>query len=388
MNGISTLNEVNGMSAMRILQMGPYPPPHGGVQTNLVAIRQYLRKQNIPCAVINTTRHRKPEADEVYYPKSPLQVIRLLARLKYTIIHLHLGGTVPMRVLGLAMLCCLMPRTRAVLTFHSGGYPESEEGRTAHPRTVRGFVFRQFSRIIGVNHELVKLFERFGVSQNKLRLIQPHAISAQTPAGELSQELRQFFDSHERVLTTVGLLEPEYDLSLQIDALARVRERFPNAGLVIIGSGSLEEDLRKQIESKPYRDHILLCGDVPHAVTLRAIAESDLFLRTTLYDGDSVSVREALHLRIPVIATDNCMRPDGVHLIPASNIDALNEAITLQLSQSTSRRCEANDHAGEKEEPLEREENLEAVLNIYRELMHEMGDKQVKARRVSLRRSL
>jgi glycosyltransferase involved in cell wall biosynthesis len=281
-----------------------------------------------------------------------------------------------------------MPRTRTVLTFHSGGYPESEEGRTARPRTLRGFVFRRFNRIIGVNQELVKLFERFGVSQSKLRLIQPHAVYTQTPADALSPALQRFFDSHERVLTTVGLLEPEYDLALQVESLGLVRERFPNAGLVIIGSGSLEEGLRKQIAGKPYRDHVLLCGDVPHPVTLRAIAESDLFLRTTLYDGDSVSVREALHLRIPVIATDNCMRPGGVHLIPSSNIEALGEAITQRLSQSNSRHTEANDRTCEKEESPEREENLEAVLNIYRELMREMGEKQIKMRKVTLRRSL
>lgn len=373
------------MTAMRILQMGPYPPPHGGVQTNLVAIRRYLRNRNIPCAVINTTRHRKPETDEVYYPKSPFQVVRLLARLRYDIIHLHLGGTVPLRVLGLAMLCCVMPRTRTVLTFHSGGYPESEEGRTARPRTLRGFVFRQFNRVIGVNQELVTLFLRFGVSPEKLRLIQPHALSVQMPAGELSPELQRFFDSHETILVTVGLLEPEYDLSLQIDALGKIRERFANVGLVIIGSGSLEQDLRKQIESKPYREDVLLCGDVPHAVTLRAIAESDLFLRTTLYDGDSVSVREALHLRIPVIATDNCMRPGGVHLIPASNIEALGQAIERQLSQSISSRREADERACEKEAP-EKEENLEAVLDIYQELMRDMSGKQVRARKASFSR--
>jgi glycosyltransferase involved in cell wall biosynthesis len=347
--------------------MGPYPPPHGGVQTNLVAIRQYLLKRNIPCAVINTTRHRKPEADEIYYPKSALQVIRLMVRLRYTIIHLHLGGTVPLRVLALAIVCCLMPRTKTVLTFHSGGYPESEEGRKATPRSLRGFVFRQFNRIIGVNQELVDLFHKFGVSRERLRLIQPHALPTQAPADALSPELQPFFDSHEMVLTTVGLLEPEYDLSLQIETLGLVRERYPNAGLVIIGSGSLEQDLRKQIESTPYSEHILLCGDVPHAVTLRAIAESKLFLRTTLYDGDSVSVREALHLGIPVIATDNCMRPAGVHLIPVSNAGALAETIENQLGQTNSAREVAIDR------PCEKEENLEAVLDIYRELMRGMS---------------
>jgi len=53
---------------MRVLQLGPYPPPHGGVQSNLVAIRTFLRLHHVPCAVINITRHRKPDSDEVYYP--------------------------------------------------------------------------------------------------------------------------------------------------------------------------------------------------------------------------------------------------------------------------------------------------------------------------------
>ena len=66
---------------------------------------------------------------------------------------------------------------------------------------------------------------------------------------------------------------------------------------------------------------------MPHAVTLRATLESDVVLRTTLYDGDSVSVREALYIGTPVIATDNGMRPEGVHLIPPSDAGRLRDAV-------------------------------------------------------------
>ena len=40
----------------------------------------------VPCAVINITRHRKPDADEVYYPKDAFQLLRLLARLPYDVL--------------------------------------------------------------------------------------------------------------------------------------------------------------------------------------------------------------------------------------------------------------------------------------------------------------
>jgi glycosyltransferase involved in cell wall biosynthesis len=157
-------------------------------------------------------------------------------------------------------------------------------------------------------------------------------------------------------------LEPEYDLPLQIEVLGLIKERFPNAGLVIVGSGSLEEELRQRIRATPYAKDILLCGDVPHEVTLRAIADSDVFLRTTLYDGDSISVREALHMGVPVIATDNGMRPEGIHLIPSRDLAALHRAIEERLSAGHSRQ---DQQAGD-------EQNLEAVLEVYRELMHEI----------------
>src|ERR1700758_2571534 len=117
---------------MRVLQLGPYPPPHGGVQTNLVAIRSFLRQHGIACAVINITRHRKPDADEVYYPKGPFQLLQLLARLQYDVIHLHIGGMLSRRLLSLA-LACTAPRAKSVMTFHSGGFPSTPEGQALQP---------------------------------------------------------------------------------------------------------------------------------------------------------------------------------------------------------------------------------------------------------------
>src|SRR6266498_2522257 len=163
---------------MRVLQLGPYPPPHGGVQTNLVAIRRFLLSRGIPCAVINLTRYRREDGDEIYYPKSPLEVLRLLTRLQYDIIHLHFGGNLSPRLMILALACCLMPRIKTVLTFHSGGYPLSKAGKSATPLTFRGFVLRRFDRVISVNQELEKLFRRFGVPAGRIRLIYPHAISS------------------------------------------------------------------------------------------------------------------------------------------------------------------------------------------------------------------
>jgi len=95
---------------------------------------------------------------------------------------------------------------------------------------------------------------------------------------------------------------------------------------------------------------------MPHAVTLRAIVECDLLLRTTLYDGDSVSVREALYLGTPVIATDTGMRPEGVHLIPPSDAGRLRDAVCDLISRGGGRR---HPPAGDGQE------NIRAVVQFY-----------------------
>src|SRR6267142_927258 len=114
---------------MRVLQLGPYPPPEGGVQTNLVGIRTLLREQGHWCGVINLTRHRRPEGDDIYYPKNALETLQLLLNLRSDIIHIHIGGNLSRRLVALSAICCAMPHAKSVLTFHSGGYPGSKGGR-------------------------------------------------------------------------------------------------------------------------------------------------------------------------------------------------------------------------------------------------------------------
>jgi glycosyltransferase involved in cell wall biosynthesis len=353
---------------LRVLLLGPYPPPWGGVQTTVVALREYLRRGGIPCAAINLTRHRRPEADGIYYPETALGVVRLLLRLRYEIIHLHIGGDLSTRLVWLALFCSVLPWAKTVLTFHSGGYPTSPQGRRARPRTLRGFALRRFDRLIAVNEQLVDLFRRFGCRANSIRLIPPHAVPVESlqslSTAEVPQHIEHFAARHRPLLVSVSGLEPEYDVPLQLDALRMVRGQHPEAGLVVVGSGSRAEELHRQVAALAYGGHVLLAGDVPHAATLAIVRRSDVALRTTWYDGDAISVREALWLETPIIATDNGMRPDGVRLVPIADAPALASAIIDELGRRRERRA-----AGAQRTDEEGQRNLEATLALYRELL-------------------
>ena len=343
---------------MKVAQLGSYPPPQGGVQTNLVAIREFLEQTGHSCVAVNLTRFRG-NAPGVYYPATAAELVRLLPRLPVDLLHLHFGGHLAPRLLGLALFCTMLPGRKTVLTFHSGGYPSSPAGKTAGWWTLRGFIFRRLDGLIAVNAEIATLYRKFGVRAERIRTILPFSITPPKPSDPLPERLRAFTANHRPVLLSVGGLEPEYDLPLQIDTLADILPRFPDARLVIAGSGSQEPEIRRRIASKPYADHILLYGDLPREATLRAMLDADVVLRTTHYDGDAISVREALYLGAPVIATDNGMRPAGVRLFPIGDRAGLRDALLEVFSK------------GRKREPVagDGQENLRAVVQFYEEIL-------------------
>src|ERR1035437_5074764 len=190
---------------MRVVQLGPYPPPHGGVQTTRVAIRDYLRRHGHTCDAINLTRFRREDADGVYYPVGAAALMSLLWRLPADIVHLHFGGDLTPRLLGLALFCTLLPGRKTVLTLHSGGYPGSPAGRTAAPGTLRGFVLRRLDGLIGVNPQIAGLFRKFGVPAERIRTILPFVVQPPDRSLPLPERLAAFLGAHGPVLLTVGL---------------------------------------------------------------------------------------------------------------------------------------------------------------------------------------
>lgn len=311
--------------------------------------------------MLNLTRHRQADADDMYFPASSAEVMRVLRSLGPDIVHVHMGGSLFLKHAALFLFLSTLRGTRSVFTFHSGGFPESPEGLAARPASVRGFALRQLDAVIGVNRKLVETFARYGVRRERLHLIEPHAnLDAQAVRGTpLREDIAEFAAAHDPLLVTVGLLEPEYGLDVQLAALPAIRAAHPRAGLLIIGSGSLHAELRAAIDAHPHRDDILLCGDVQRPVTLATIARATVLLRTTHYDGDAISVREALALGTPVLATDNGMRPDGVRLLPSLDAGALAAHVTRTLSEQA---VPASPGLAPSADPMPR------ILDLYRQL--------------------
>ncbi len=344
---------------LHILQLGPYPPPEGGVSRNMLAIRDAALRQGHNCTIIATAKSsRQDGAENVHHPGSAIALLRLLASLKYDAVHLHVGGDISGRVMALALAVSTFGRGRCVLTVHSGAFPQSKAAKEANPSSIRGFIFRGFSRIIAVNEPIANVFRRYGVTDEKVSVILPYALASPDPAVPLDANLVEFAEKHSPLLLSVGGLEKDYEPLFQIASMKAIRRKFPNAGLLLAGDGSMRREVDAAVAESGCGDDILVAGNVPHEQTLHLMDRADVLLRTTLFDGDAISVREALHLGTPVIATDNGMRPDGVELIKVGDEAGLVSKLVKVIARGKHEAAPQN-----SENP-----NIDAVLAIYQEI--------------------
>ncbi|MGV3709184.1 MAG: glycosyltransferase family 4 protein [Gemmatimonas sp.] len=346
---------------LHVCLIGPVPPPWGGVETHMMGLRDYLRKQGARCSVVNVTRHRQPDHDDLYFPDSAKGVLKTINALNPDVVHIHFGGSLFARQAALFIVLSLRPRTKNVFTFHSGGFPSSPEGLAATPMSLRGFALRRLDAVIAVNQQLVDTFARYGVRKEKLHLIEPSGASVDMDAiarETLPDDMEAFASRHDPLLVTVAQLEPEYGIDVQLAAFGDIRREHPNAGLMILGGGSQRETIEAQIASHPERAGIMLCGNVPRPKTLKLMSRASLLLRTTHYDGDALSIREAIAMGTRVLATDNGMRPDGISLFKPLEPAVLARAITpaLALQPNAVRQASGNP--------------MEIVMQLYGRLLN------------------
>jgi len=127
-----------------------------------------------------------------------------------------------------------------------------------------------------------------------------------------------------------------YGFDLCIAALAQLHGKGTNVGLVLvlakIEHHTYYAQLKALIAAHGLAEHVyLLVGQRELWPLLKKVT---LFLRPTLSDGASVSVEEALWCGTPVVASDVCMRPEGVHLFRAGDAQHLCVAIEHALQSA------------------------------------------------------
>ncbi len=146
-------------------------------------------------------------------------------------------------------------------------------------------------------------------------------------------------------LLLLGRLVPHKRVELALEAMARLREEFPTARLVIAGRGWWEEEIRDEIERLGLGDRVELAGFVTEEERHRLLASSWVSLVPSIKEGWGLVVVEAGMHATPTVAfdgtggiTESIIDDETGYLARHDDLDDFVQLIRRLLVDPTERR--------------------------------------------------
>jgi glycosyltransferase involved in cell wall biosynthesis len=104
------------------------------------------------------------------------------------------------------------------------------------------------------------------------------------------------------VFLSIGRYSAKKNQVALVEAMGDVVETHPDAHLFVVGKGELEADLRAAVADRDLEEHVTITGRVPSFKEYYAMA--DVFVLSSITEGLSVVLLEAMASSVPVVATD------------------------------------------------------------------------------------
>ena len=98
--------------------------------------------------------------------------------------------------------------------------------------------------------------------------------------------------------------EKVYGIEYFLDALPIALKEFPDLRVFLIGDGSLKGNIQKRIYEHNLEPIVYLPGRVSRSEMVEYLQNADLYVSSSLSDGTSVSLLEAMACKLPVLCTD------------------------------------------------------------------------------------
>jgi len=323
----------------RILLVSPFPPNIGGVSVssqrlyeNLVEDGYIVDKFDVKYR--NTKYNRYKIFVVIRFLCLP---ILIMSREKYDVIHFHVSGCV-LRMCVLFFRPFFSNKTRFISTVHG-------EIKYLLNSFCGEICLRGFDSVICVKQGDKKVLEPYfkGEIQEISAFIKP--ILKPNSDKLLPVEINDFINLNGRKLIThtgfVVCSEKYYDLYGMKTMLLSFNKLISDGidcKLLILLLGELNSDAEVSL----YNEIIAMSkiNEISENVLIHKVNNTELwpilkktsvFVRPTKTDGDALSVREALSLGIPTIASNVVVRPVGTVLYDLDSINSLVSAIKSEI---------------------------------------------------------
>jgi len=212
-------------------------------------------------------------------------------------------------------------------------------------KQIAGFVLKRAGSIRVNSPRLVDFIEsEFGIVGEKVHMVPIYVDTEKIGLkGERTSEeqtaydteMQQFADQYGASFNfiSVNRLVPAKNISLQLQAMAKLAKTNQNIALHILGDGPLEAELQSEIEELNLTEQVWLHG---HTTGMRLGAfynSADCFLLTSNNEGWGMVIVEALTAQLPVVMTDVGAAGEIIFdgesgiVIPIGDVEALARAM-------------------------------------------------------------
>jgi len=156
------------------------------------------------------------------------------------------------------------------------------------------FLDRSVDRYVAISRETEEIYNRM----------------AHRPITRISNGVSDRFmalRARERVsdfprIIAVGATSSQKNYDLLIETAADLSRRIPQVMFEVAGGGDGLPDFRARVEAEGLSQIVRFLGERSDVREL--LSEADIFLNTSLYEGQSVAILEAMAMALPVVATD------------------------------------------------------------------------------------
>ena len=325
-------------------------PVRGGVEEHILLLlrgldRKYFRLHLIcPPELVENLRMDLPEdvhlaplyLERFHQVSAGLQFARILREFRIDILHSHLFRA-SLIASPLARLC------RVPVTLETPHVAEMwRQGWLKGTFLIDRVAGRAVSRYIAVSKanarylvetkHLPPLIQN-GCDLDRFRTVQPLSAALKNNLG---------FADDDPVLLVLARLEAQKGHHVLVTAMSAVHAQFPNARLICVGSGSLQSQLREQVEKLGLQGSVRFVGYQSNAPDWLALA--DVVVLPSFFEGLPLVAIEALAAGRAVVATAVDGTPEVViHektglTVPPGDSAALASAVCRMLGNTELRQ--------------------------------------------------
>ena len=232
-------------------------------------------------------------------------------------------------------------------------------------------------RVVAVADYLRKVAVGIGVPADRIRVI-PNGVDLVSfaPAERAQARRACGLPGDRTILLTVAALYSWKGQHMVVEALPRLRERYPDILYVMVGAPRVEEGsyvpaLKLRVAALGLEEHVRFVGPRPHAEIDRWFNAADLFVLLTRSEGCPNVLLESLACGVPVVATDVGGVPEIIRhgrdglLTPYGDLPALRDALQGALERPWDRPALV-DRAREFDWADAAEQALEELHNAFK----------------------